>query len=252
MFSSHVTSYNAVSSKISHIKAKSCDDKLAALTSMSAYPNATVKGVHNLAVPDNNVEVSTNQWIDPDQSWTKADFDRKSQRVIEDNLNVKNLQNSPSSLDFSEVKPTQKESKSLVNAEKDDYFKHVVEKMMDFASSKYALLNSNINSDQFNEFYRSSLDELKQCSKDVDRIRNNISDMLGTSKDKTGEIEDINKQIDINDGKRRRLEDDKNKDAERINQEFTQVAKQWEEAKQRSDAAHAHDRDRYASPYVGF
>jgi chromosome segregation ATPase len=211
---------------------------------MSSYPNSTVRNIH-LSFPDTRVQISSQQYLDPNKIWTQADFDKQSQNVMRDTLGENPVTSKPKSLDFSNAKATPSENKGLVRAEKSDYFKHVVDKMMDFASSKYALANSNYKSDEFNQFYQESLGQLRQCSNEADKLRKQISDMLGSSKDKVAEIEGFQRQLDDNGNKIRQLQTEFDSNTGRLTREITALDDEIRDAQQKALVADVQIKARY-------
>lgn len=198
-----------------------------------------------MSFPDTRVQISSQQYLDPNKIWTQAEFDKQSQNVMRDTLGENPVTSKPNSLDFSNAKATPTENKGLVRAEKSDYFKHVVDKMMDFASSKYALANSNYKSDEFNQFYQESLGQLRQCSNEADKLRKQISDMLGSSKDKVAEIEAIQRQIDGNGHKIRLLQTEFDSNTARLTREITVLDDEIRDAQQKALVADVQIKARY-------
>lgn len=175
-------------------KKGNCDEQILALTSIDKFPNATVKDI-SLNVPSSDLPLSHHQWIDPHKDWTPEDFNRQAQDALAQNFGGDTQDSKPPSLDFSSVIPTTEEHKGLVAAKDNQYFSNLMNKMMDFASSKYALVNVNFKSDAFNDLYKSHREGFVACQKDIEDLRSRINDLLEKGKDRAGDIDKLNKQL---------------------------------------------------------
>lgn len=188
---------NEVSNGFSKLKPKTCDEKIEAITDMASYGNASVRDVH-LKFPDTRVDQPQVQRLDPHKKWTEEEFTKQCSRVVADAMGGDGDKAKPTSLDFSFALPDNAEKTGLIKARDSQYFRLLLDKMMDYASSKYLLANLDFNGDEFNQFYRDHLDNLKKCSDDVDLLKKNITDSFASNSDKEAEMVKLKDKINEN------------------------------------------------------
>lgn len=171
-----------------------CDEKILALTSIDKYPNATVKDA-KLTIPSQEAPVPSQQWLTPREEWTKDEFSKQVEQVLDQNFGGERQLIRPDKLDFSSVLPSSSEATGLVNAKDNQYFSQVVNKMMDFASSKYALLNSNLRSDAFASLYRVHYEEYETCQREIEDLQSQIKGLLGSKTGQEAELDSLRSQL---------------------------------------------------------
>ena len=196
-----------------------CDEKIEALTNIDKFPNATVKDIR-LNVPSGQSALSHQQWLDPHREWNQEDFNRQVTEVLNKNFGDDDKSKKPATLDFSVVLPSSTEKTGLVHAKDTQYFSNLMNKMMDFASSKYALVNVNFKSDNFNELYKVHRDEFNICQKDIDDLKRKIAALLGSGKDREGEISELRRKISLLETALVTLEQENRENQERVNKEI--------------------------------
>lgn len=167
---------------------KNCDEEIKALTDITRFDSNTVKSV-NLNIPgEGSIATSNKVWVDPYYNWSQDEFNRHIDSILRENFNLARSGRVRDRLDFGELGEGRDSSK-FIRIRESNFFKTLLEKLMDFASSRYALSNINFKSEEFSNQYQSHLADFRACSSRIDDLKNKISDLLGTNRNSQTEID---------------------------------------------------------------
>lgn len=186
---------------------KECGNKINALTNPLEYRNSTVKPP-GVEIPSFVAPIgSSPSFIELNSCSDPEEFSKAASVAKRDHVMHPDGSEGIESFDFESLTVPTESSKLLANPD-EQYTKKTLDKLMDYSSSRLAILDVLNKSQEFNKRFVEAKKKHIDCSKEIDYLTSEIKDFLTKNQGNSKRLIDLNEKIEILRNRIKNEEDD--------------------------------------------